>query len=113
MAMGKAYRMTGPESNPRSPADLSQALEIDHALAEMEREIDLLLNLTPTNAAEAWADFERGGFASVPALQSRPLGFDPDLVKRRLYDLEIERVEDPALENIFLAKREITTRVVR
>jgi len=104
--MGKAYRMTGSNSGPRSPADLSQALEIDHALTEMEREIDLLLNLTPTNAADAWADFERGGFASVPALQSRPLGFEPDLVKRRLYDLEIELVEDPALGNIFLAKRD-------
>jgi uncharacterized protein (TIGR02421 family) len=93
-------------TDPRSPTDLSYALEIDHALTNMEREIELLLNLTPVNAAEAWADFERGGFASVPALQSRPLSFEPDLVKRRLYDLEIERVEDPALENIFLAKRD-------
>ncbi|MPZ91467.1 MAG: DUF1704 domain-containing protein [Actinobacteria bacterium] len=88
------------------PTDLSHALEIDHALTEMERDINLLLNLTPVNASEAWADFERGGFASAPAMQSRPLSFEPDLVKRRLYDLEIERVEDPALENLFLAKRD-------
>ena len=87
-----------------STSELSRALEIDHALTEMEREINLLLNITPVNAAEAWVDFERSGFTHVPALQSRPLEFEPDLVKRRLYDLEIEQVEDPALENLFLGK---------
>ena len=81
------------------------ALEIDHALAEIERELEVLLNLTPVNAAEAWADFERSGFSTVPALQSRPLGFDPDLVRRRLYDLEIEHVEDAALAKLFRDKR--------
>jgi uncharacterized protein (TIGR02421 family) len=98
--------MTGTDSDPRPPIELSYALEIDHALTEIEREIDLLLNITPVNAAEAWVDFERSGFASVPTLQSRPLRFEPDLVKRRLYNLEIERVEDPALENMFLIKRD-------
>lgn len=98
--------MTDSNPDPRSSADLSQALEIDHALTEMEREIELLLNLTPLNAEEAWADFERGGFANPPAMQSRPLRFEPDLVKRRLYDLEIERVDDPALKNLFQAKRD-------
>ena len=98
--------MTGSSPDSRSPTDLSQAIEIDHALAEMEREIDLLLNLTPVNTEEAWVDFERGGFANPPSLQSRALGFEPDLVKRRLYNLEIERVDDPALKNLFQAKRD-------
>lgn len=93
-------------STSSSTSELSWALEIDHALTEMEREIDLLLNITPLNAAEAWVDFERSGFTHVPALQSRPLEFKPDLVKRRLYDLEIEQVEDSALENLFLGKRD-------
>lgn len=87
-----------------STSELSRAFEIDHALTEMEREIDLLLNLTPLNAPEAWVDFERSGFAHAPALQSRPLEFKPDLVKRRLYDLEIEQVEDPAPREPLLGK---------
>ncbi len=98
--------MTRTDTDQRSPTELSYALEIDHALTEIERGISLLLNITPVNAAEAWVDFERGGFAGEPALQSRPLKFEPDLIKRRLYNLEIERVEDPALENLFLAKRD-------
>jgi uncharacterized protein (TIGR02421 family) len=104
--------MTGAKTGPPFPTDLSHALEIDHALTGLELEIELLLNLTPLNAAEAWVDFERGGFASAPALQSRPLSFEPDLIKRRLYDLEVERVEDPALENLFHAKRDEIVRQV-
>ena len=98
--------MNSIDTDRRSSTGLSYELEIDHALTEIEREIDLLLNITPVNAAEAWVDFERGGFASEPTLQSRPIRFEPDLVKRRLYDIEIERVEDPALEHLFLVKRD-------
>ena len=90
---------------PALEQEFPQVLDIDHALAEIEREIDPLFNTTPVNAAEAWLDFERSGFDQVPTLQSRPLGFEPDLVKRRLYALEIERVEDPALSNLFREKR--------
>lgn len=104
--MGTGTAMTGIDMASRPPSELHYTLEIDHALTEIEREIDLLLNITPVNAAEAWVDFERGGFAGVPAVQSRPLKFEPDLVKRRLYDLQIEQVEDPALEILFLAKRD-------
>lgn len=92
----------------RAPAGTTlddAVLRIDHALTEIERELEVLLNLTPVNAAQAWADFERSGFSTVPALQSRPLGFNPDLIRRRLYDLEIEAVEDAALANLFSDKR--------
>ena len=96
----------------RTPPDLSSALAVDARLTEIERELNLLLNVTPTNGAEAWTDFERSGFESVPTLQSRPLGFDPDLVKRDLYNAEIERVEDPALNSLFRAKRDEIARQI-
>src|SRR4029077_7512608 len=62
--------------------------------------------------AKAWTDFERSGFESVPTLQSRPLDFDPDLVKRDLYNVEIELVEDPALNSLFRAKRDEIARQI-
>jgi uncharacterized protein (TIGR02421 family) len=86
--------------------DLTEALEIDRSLTELERTIDPLLNVTPVNASEAWEDFQRSGFSAVPTLRSRPLSFEPDAIKRRLYNLEIERVEDPALQGLFLSKRD-------
>ena len=81
-------------------------LHIDRELAGIEREIEFLLNLTPVNAAEAWADFERNGFATEPTLQSRELPFEPDLVRRRLYDLTAEDVDDPGLHELFVEKRD-------
>jgi hypothetical protein len=68
-----------------SPTDqLAPALAIDVRLTEIERSLDLLLNVTPLNAAEAWTDFERSDFGTAPTLRLRPLEFDPDLVRRDL-----------------------------
>jgi uncharacterized protein (TIGR02421 family) len=92
--------------------DLKPALEIDARLVEIEREVDLLLHTTPVNAADAWADFERSDFGAVPTLRLRPLEFEPDLVLRALYDLEVERVSDPALHTLFRAKRDEIARQV-
>jgi uncharacterized protein (TIGR02421 family) len=91
---------------------LADVAEIDSALTQIERELDLLLNITPVNAAEAWIDFERGGFSAPPVLQSRPLKFEPDLVLRRLYDLEIEKVDDPALLGLLTEKRDEIARQI-
>jgi uncharacterized protein (TIGR02421 family) len=96
-----------------SPAlDLAPALDIDASLAGIERSVDLLLNVTPVNAAEAWADFERSDFGAVPTLRLRPLDFEPDLVRRDLYDLRIENVTDPALHALLRAKRDEIARQI-
>lgn len=92
--------------------DLGPALGIDARLTEIERNVDLLLNLTPVNAAEAWADFERSDFGTAPTLRLRPLDFEPDLVRRDLYELEVENVTDPALHALFKAKRDEIARQV-
>jgi uncharacterized protein (TIGR02421 family) len=91
---------------------LAPALDIDASLAEIERSVNLLLNVTPVNAAEAWADFERSEFGTAPTLRLRPLEFEPDLVRRELYELEIEDVTDPALHTLFRTKRDEIARQI-
>jgi uncharacterized protein (TIGR02421 family) len=91
---------------------LKPALDIDARLAEIERRVDLLLNLTPVNAAEAWADFELSDFRKAPTLRLRPLGFEPDLARRDLYNLEIENVADPALHTLLRTKRDEIARQI-
>ena len=95
-----------------STQQLAPALDIDASLTEIERSVDLLLNVTPVNATEAWADFERSDFGTVPTLRLRQLEFEPDLVRRDLYDLEIENVTDPALHLLFRAKRDEIARQI-
>ena len=92
--------------------ELGPALDIDARLTDIERSVDLLLNVSPVNAAEAWADFERSDFATAPTLRLRPLEFEPDLVRRDLYALEVENVVDPALHTLFRAKRDEIARQI-
>ena len=96
-----------------SPTDqLAPALAIDARLTEIERSLNLLLSVTPVNAAEAWTDFERSDFGTAPTLRLRPLEFEPDLVRRDLYELEVENVTDPALHTLFRAKRDEIARQI-
>ena len=95
-----------------STQDLAPALDVDARLTEIERAVNMLLNITPVNAAQAWADFERSDFAPVPPLRLRPLEFEPDMVRRDLYNLEIENITDPALHTLFRAKRDEIARQI-
>ncbi len=95
-----------------STEQLAPALDIDARLTEIERSVNLLVNVTPVNAAEAWADFERSDFGTAPTLRLRPLDFEPDLVRRDLYELRVEDVDDPALHTLFRAKRDEIARQI-
>jgi uncharacterized protein (TIGR02421 family) len=97
---------------PSPTEQLAPALAIDARLTEIERSLNLLVNVTPVNAAEAWADFERSDFGTAPTLRLRPLEFEPDLVRRELYELRTEDVTDPALHTLFQAKRDEIARQI-
>jgi uncharacterized protein (TIGR02421 family) len=86
--------------------------KVDAALLAIERSFDLLLLTTPVNLDEAWAAFRAGGYERDPVFHHRLLPLDPDLVKRTLFDIPVERVDDPALAELFDDKRqELDTRL--
>jgi uncharacterized protein (TIGR02421 family) len=79
--------------------------QADQDLTEIEGSFDSLLAVTPVNTAEAWAEFCASGHRRAPALRYRMLTVDPELVKRRLYDLPLEKLEDPVLALLLRDKR--------
>lgn len=79
--------------------------EADAVLTEIATSFDFLLDVTPVNTEVAWNEFCRGVRARAPTLQYRMLAVDPELLKRRLYDLPLERLEDPALALLLRDKR--------
>jgi uncharacterized protein (TIGR02421 family) len=81
------------------------AWEVDGALADLSSAFDLLLYVSPTNADAAFHEFKRSGFERAPTFLYRPRGFDPGELKRRLYSIDIDRVEDPTMAHIFREKR--------
>ncbi|MCT1524358.1 MULTISPECIES: flavohemoglobin expression-modulating QEGLA motif protein [Sphingobacterium] len=80
-------------------------VEIDQALAQETKKFDFLLMVTPLNAHEAWLQFKKDKFWKTPKFLYRPMHVDPDLVKRRLYNLRIEDIYDPTMAYIFRDKR--------
>lgn len=79
--------------------------QVDHQLADVAEAFDLLLTVTPVNGEEAFKRFKRSRFDAPPRFQYRPHTVDPSLLKRQLFDIKIERVEDPTLEALFREKR--------
>lgn len=84
----------------------SAVREADQRLAEIDSRFDILLHVTPVNTEAAWAEFKHQSFEREPEFHYRPRPVDPALVKRELYQIPIERIEDPTLAYIFAAKRE-------
>jgi uncharacterized protein (TIGR02421 family) len=79
--------------------------EIDRELIAIERGFDLLLLVLPINDEGARAQFEAGGYAAPPDFHYRLLPIDPDLLKRRLYAIRAERIDDPAIAELIQDKR--------
>lgn len=80
--------------------------EIDRRLAGVSNQFDYLLQLTPVNTTAAWRQFQRARFEREPEFHYRLLPVDPALLKRELYKIPMERVEDPALQRLFQEKQE-------
>ena len=73
----------------------------DQQLAGICNGFDFLLQITPSNTHAAWTAFQKNRFEKTPDFIYRPLSLDPALAKRQLYQVPIERIEDPTLAQLF------------
>ena len=55
--------------------------------------------------AQAREEFSRSGCTAPPRLRYRPLAISPGELKRALYSINIGRIEDPTLEDLFREKQ--------
>jgi uncharacterized protein (TIGR02421 family) len=58
------------------------------------------------NNTAAWFQFRASRYEKAPEFHYRPLLHDPGRLKRLLYEVPLEQVEDPALHALFVEKRE-------
>jgi uncharacterized protein (TIGR02421 family) len=79
---------------------------VDAQLAAVSQSFDFLLQVTPVNSEAAWRQFRASRFERVPSFHYLPSPLDPALLKRQLYGVPIEKIEDPALHNLFEGQRE-------
>lgn len=79
--------------------------EVDRALTSVSDAFDLLLLVTPVNATAEWLVFRESGFERMPEFHYRPLTMNPSTLKRELFRIPVDEVDDPALHRIFNDKR--------
>lgn len=81
------------------------ARDVDQQLCDVSDAFDFLLQVTPVNAESAWHAFTQSGQDAEPELHYRHLPYQPNLLKRRLFEVPIERIEDPTLSHLFWEKQ--------
>lgn len=86
---------------------LSQrVIEIDKSFAFLCNNFDFLKLATPINEAQARREFQRNKYDKEPVFYYRPVPFDHTGFKKKLWSVPIEEIEDPALAQLFVDKRE-------
>ena len=89
-----------------------QVWEVDRRLASICDNFDYLFQVTPVNAHAAWRTFQKSLYQKNPEFSYRPLPYDPSDLKRQLFQIPVERVEDPALAHLFREKQDELDRMI-
>lgn len=79
--------------------------EVDKKLIVISDQIDFLKLITPLNSDDEWRKFRESNYKDAPHFTYRLLPVDPDKLKRQLYNIPIEKVEDPTMNFLFREKR--------
>lgn len=84
----------------------AEVFKIDRELTEIESRYQFLLLVAPVNIQSIRDCFFKTNFDELNPYHYRLLPIDPDLLKRQLYNLRIDEIDDPALAFLFEEKRE-------
>lgn len=79
---------------------------VDQQLSEVSQSFDFVLQTVPLNTNAAWEEFQADGHRCDPVFYYRPLPYDPALLKRRLFEIPIDRIEDSTLIHLFAEKQD-------
>ncbi|WP_310992138.1 flavohemoglobin expression-modulating QEGLA motif protein [Aequorivita marina] len=83
-----------------------EVYNIDRALTEIESSYQFLLLVAPVNIQSMRECFFKTNYEKLNPFHYRLLPIDPDILKRKLYDLRIDEIDDPAISFLFDEKRE-------
>ncbi len=96
---------------PTAPQLLGRKLVVDAVwsadaeLAALGEKVNYLTAVTPVNSNQAFVEFEKNGFEGDPTFHYRLLTIDPENLKRRLYSISFDAIEDPTMAYLLRDKR--------
>ena len=94
------YEALGPS------AMVKAARLVDQELREVSQSFDFVLQTVPLNTNAAWEEFKADRYKVEPVFYYRPLPYDPAQLKRRLFAIPIDRIEDATLIHLFAEKQD-------
>lgn len=83
-----------------------EVFKIDKQLTKIESSYQFLLLVAPVNIQSLREQFFESHFKKLDRYHYRLLPVDPDILKRKLYNLRIDEIDDPAISYLFDEKRE-------
>ncbi len=83
-----------------------EVFKIDKELSKIENSYPFLLLVAPVNIQALRSQFFESHFKKLDRYHYRLLPVDPDILKRKLYNLRIDEIDDPAISYLFDEKRE-------
>lgn len=83
-----------------------EVLKIDRQITEIQSRYQFLLLVAPVNIQALRHKFFETNFEEIDTYHYRLLPVDPDLLKRELYNLRIDEIDDPSLSYLYNEKRE-------
>ncbi|HYX10021.1 MAG TPA: flavohemoglobin expression-modulating QEGLA motif protein [Bacteroidales bacterium] len=91
-----------PDKSSFLPADPGKLLyKIDKELYSLVRSFELLNYVNPLNLEQERKKFFSSRLKYVPSFKYRQLSIDPFELKRKLYSIQVERIEDVSIQNMY------------
>lgn len=82
----------------------SKVLSADRALAGLASRVEVLLDVTPVNADDAWEASLAAGHTRELDLRYRSAGTDVEAVRRELREVRLDEIDDPVLHGLLADK---------
>lgn len=77
----------------------------DARISAISEKMDFILRVTPVNSKEEWLKFQKNKFSSIPDFSYRLISLDPEIEKRKLFNIPLENIEHPTLAYLLRSKR--------
>lgn len=87
-------------------AFVDAVLRVDRAIDDVASTFDFLLAVTPINADAAFEQFRTEGYSRQPNFLYRPLTLQVETVKRQLFSISFDHLEDPVLYDLYREKQQ-------
>lgn len=77
----------------------------DKEISQISGKMDFILQVTPVNSTEEWKKFKDNKFSKLPNFTYRLITLDPELEKRKLFNIGLENIDHPTLAFLLRDKR--------